>query len=156
MPTLTLPTQPATVRTFPVHDRPPQQRHVHVLVVSPELEIRQALFRALEDLSLDVTVCSNLAQAADVISRQVFELIFSDWHLPDGSFTDLAQVSDGARKNPRIVVMVRATDRETRLEGLSKGAFAVVRWPGCATDVEMAIIRAIREENRLSLFPPAA
>jgi DNA-binding response OmpR family regulator len=114
------------------------------------------LFRALEELSLDVTVCSNLAQAIDVISRQGFELVFCDWHLPDGSYADLIRATRSAHAAPRVVAMVRISDREIRLEALSNGAFAVVRWPGCATDVEMAILGAQREKDRLSLLPPVA
>jgi len=42
------------------------QRHVRVLLVSPDTEMRQPLLRTLESVSTDVIVCSNRAQAEEV------------------------------------------------------------------------------------------
>jgi|SRR5215472_8778660 len=148
----TLETQPATLRTIPSYARP-AQRGVRVLILSPYPEIRQSLRRTLEALSTDVTVCSNREQGEEVLSRQAFDLAFCDSYLPDGSYSDLIHSDHHwAHRTPRVAVIVRKGGQEFHLDTLRKGAFAVLQWPGCVTDVELALLRAMREEERTALF----
>jgi DNA-binding NtrC family response regulator len=147
MPILATAPQPSTVWEIPGYTGQ-QQRNVRVLVLSPDQEVRQSLRRTLEDLSTDVTLCSNRKQGEEVLARQAFELVFCDSHLPDGSFSDLIHPHRWAYGIPRVAVIVRKGDWELHMEALEKGAFAVLHWPGCITDVELAILRAIREEFR--------
>jgi DNA-binding NtrC family response regulator len=145
-------TQPATQRAIPGYASP-LQRGVRVLILSPYAEIRQSLRRTLEALSVDVTVCSNREQGEEVLSRQVFDLVFCDSDLPDGSYSDLIHSDHHwAHRTPRVTVIIRKGDRELHLDSLRKGAFAVLQWPGCVTDVELALLRAIREEDHITLF----
>jgi DNA-binding NtrC family response regulator len=147
--------QPATIRAIPGYGSP-QQSDVRVLVLSPYLEIRRSLRQALEALSTDVTVCSNREQADEVLSKQSFELVFCDCHLPDGSYSDLIHPCHWAHRTPRVAVVVRKGGRELCADALGKGAFAVLQWPGCITDLELAVLRAKREEERLFLFRAAS
>ncbi len=121
------------------------QRHVHALVISPRLELRKALLQVLESLSADVI--SSRAQAEEVLSHQSFEVVFCDEHLPDGSYADLIHADHCEHKIPRVIVATRVGEWELYLEAMRKGAFDVVRAPWHATDVEMAVIRALHEEE---------
>jgi DNA-binding NtrC family response regulator len=144
-------TRPGPVRPFHAHTNA-QQSNVRVLILSPQPELRRSLRKALESLSMDVTLCSNCKQGEEVLSKQSFELVFCDSYLPDGSYADLIHPFHWAHKTPRVVVVVRKGERELHLDALKKGAFAVVEWPGYVTDVELAVLRAMREEERISLF----
>jgi DNA-binding NtrC family response regulator len=147
----TLETQPATLRT--IRYARPLQRGVRVLILSPYPEIRQSLRRTLEALSADVTVCSNREQGEEALSRQAFDLVFCDSYLPDGAYSDLIHSDQHwAHRTPRVAVIVRKGDQELHLGALRKGAFAVLQWPGCITDVELALLRAMREEDRTAVF----
>jgi DNA-binding NtrC family response regulator len=148
----TLETRPATLRAIPSYASP-LQRVVRVLILSPHVEVRQSFRRTLEALSTDVMVCSNREQGEEVLSRQAFDLVFCDSYLPDGSYSDLIHSDHHwAHRTPRVAVIVRKDDQELHLDALRKGAFAVLQWPGCVTDVELALLRAMREEHRLALF----
>jgi DNA-binding NtrC family response regulator len=105
---------------------------------------------------MDVTLCSNCEQGEEVLSKQAFELVFCDSYLPDGSYADLIHPFHWAHRTPRVVVVVGKGERELHLDALKKGAFAVVEWPGYVTDVELAVLRAMREEERMSLFRAAS
>ena len=125
------------------------QRHVRALVVGPNIEVRRALLRTLEALSRDVIVCSTQTQAEEVLSRQTVDVVFCDEHLPDGSYDQLIHSNHWDHRTPRVVVTTRIGEWELYFEAVTKGAFDVIRSPWYAADVEMAVIRALREEGQL-------
>jgi len=127
-----------------------QPNLVRVLVVSPELESRQKLLQTLEAFPADAVVCSNRAQAEEVLSHQSFELIFCDAHLSDGSYAELLRKASLTSPGTRLVVTVREKDSEFSSSAAAEGAFAVVRWPGVATDIELTLLRAMRRQNQLA------
>jgi DNA-binding NtrC family response regulator len=112
------------------------------------MNVRRTLVRTLEALSADVIVCSTRAQAEDVLSRQAVEIVFCDEHLPDGSYCDLIRSVGPDGEIPRVVLITRTGEWELYFEATSKGAFDVIRSPWYATDLEMAVIRACREQDR--------
>jgi DNA-binding NtrC family response regulator len=138
-------TQPAGTFDDTPQDTP-TQRQVRVLVASPQLEVRQALIRTLDRLSADVISCSTRSQAEEVLARQEVDLVFCDEHLPDGSYSDLTHTNHWNHKIPRIVVATRHAEWDFYFEALRKGAFDITRSPWHATDVEMVLIRALRDE----------
>jgi len=81
-----------------------------------------------------------------VLARQEVDLVFCDEHLPDGSCGDLIHTNHWKHKIPRIVVTTRHGEWDLYFEALKKGAFDITRSPWHATDVEMILIRALREE----------
>jgi DNA-binding NtrC family response regulator len=101
-------------------------------------------------------VCSTREQAADVLCKQAVEIVFCDDHLPDGSYVDLIHCEHYEQRIPRIAVITRTGEWELYFEAIGKGAFDVLRSPWYATDVEMTVIRALREEEQPSLSRAAA
>jgi Response regulator containing CheY-like receiver, AAA-type ATPase, and DNA-binding domains len=118
------------------------------LVVSSHLEARHSLVDALEALGVDVIVCANRSQAEEVLSKQAFDIVFCDERLPDGSYFDLVHPNHWEHRVPRLVVTTRCGDWDLYFAALAKGAFDVIRRPGCATDLEMVVIRALHAEER--------
>ena len=149
-------THPSTLLTHLINQGPMSVRKVRALVVSPHLEVRRPLLRTLEALSADVTVCSTREQAEDVLSRQAFEIVFCDDHLPDGSYSDLIHAEHYDHRIPRIAVTTRTGEWELYFEAIAKGAFDVIRSPWYTPDVEMTVIRALREEEQPTLSRAAA
>jgi DNA-binding NtrC family response regulator len=60
------------------------------------------------------------------------------------------------RRIPRVVVTTRTGEWDLYFEAVTKGAFDVIRSPWYAADVEMAVIRALREEGQLACSGAAA
>jgi len=104
--------------------------------------------RTLEGLSSDVIVCSTETQAEEVLSRQTVEVVFCDEHLPDGSYDELIHANHWDHRIPKVVGTTRTGD--LCIEAVTKGAFDVIRFPWHAADVEMGVIRALREEGQLA------
>lgn len=129
-------------------ESPTQQRQVRVVVVTPQLEVRQVLIRTLDRLSADVICCSTRTQAEEVLARQEVDLVFCDEHLPDGCYSELIHCHHGSHKIPRVVVATRHGEWDLCFEALRRGAFDIARSPWHATDIEIIFIRALREECR--------
>ena len=120
-------------------------RQVRSIVVSGELEMRKLLLRTLEGLGVDVVVCNRIADAEEFLLKLPVDLVFCDERLPDGAYTDLIHVHHSENCIPRVVVTTRHGEWDLYFHALAKGAFDVIRCPCNATDVEMTMIRALRE-----------
>ncbi len=151
MPSLPMQARPAALLANRTNKGLVLPRIIRVLVVSPHLEVRRPLLRTLEALSTDVVVCSTHEQAEDVLCKQAVEIVFCDEHLPDGSYGDLIHRDHYDHRIPRIAVITRTGEWELYFEALAKGAFDVIRSSWYATDVEMTVIRALREEDQPAL-----
>lgn len=156
MASLCIQTQPRALLSQTAHDCLTLKRHVQALVVASQLEDRQPLVRILEAFPADVIACSSRSQAEEVLSQHAFEIVFCDERLPDGRYSDLLHLNRSDNKAPRVVVLTRSGDWELYLDAVNKGAFDVIRTPGYPTDVEMTVIRAVREEARRQLSPSIA
>ncbi len=117
------------------------------LIVSADLEGRRKINKILEALSIDCISCSTLNQAAEVLLLQNPQLIFCDEDLPDGCYADLL-VSKRPEGSPRRIVVLAGTGEwDLYLAATRRGAFDVIRSPWCPTDIELSVIRAVRDEK---------
>jgi DNA-binding NtrC family response regulator len=123
--------------------------HFTALVVSADLESRRAVTKILDALSIQTTSCSTLAQAQEALSRQPLNLIFCDERLPDGAYTDLLEVNHTRTIAPPLVVLTRTGEWELYMDATRHGAFDVIRSPWCPTNIELSVIRALKEEKQI-------
>lgn len=123
-------------------------RQKDVLVACTDPGNRSALVHMLESMSVNVFSCSTMNQISEVLSKQKVELVFCDEHLSDGSFRDLLRPKQPWMGRPRIVVIFRVGEWAEYLEALRLGVFEVISTPVHPTDVELAVIRATRDEDQ--------
>ena len=128
----------------------------NVLVVCREMGDRNALIHMLEGMSVSVFSCSTLSQAEEVLSSHKINLVFCDEHFSDGSFRGLLRTIQGWISKPHIVVICHLGDWEEYKEALQLGVFEVISSPFYPTDVELAVIRAMRDEVRESFYQVSA
>lgn len=131
-------------------------RRWDVLVACAEMRNRNALIHMLEGMSVGVFSCSTLGQAIEVLSSHKIELVFCDENLSDGSFRDLLRANQVWIGRPHIVVIVHLHEWAEYLEALQLGVFEVISPPLHPTDVELAVIRAMRDGVRESFFQVSA
>lgn len=141
-------TRPEIIRANPILTLP-NQRQVRCIVVSCELEVRKPLLRTLECLGIDVVVCNRILHAEESLSKIPVDIVFCDEHLPDGPYTDLIHAYHCANQMIRVVVTTQHGGWDLYFHALAKGAFDVIRCPCNAADVEMTVIRALREDGSL-------
>lgn len=88
----------------------------------------------------------------EVLSSQKVELVFCDEGLPDGTFRDLLRDDKGWASKPHIAVVVHSGNRAEYTEGLKSEGLEVIPFPLHPTDVELAVIRAMRDGSQESFF----
>lgn len=117
-----------------------------VLVASANLEHLRSLVRILEELPLNVITASTFQQAEEVLSRQRIAILFSDQQLPDGSYKKLLDYTHSVEQPVHLVLTTDAGGSVDPQEAAQCGVLGTLRYPFHATDVELQVIRAAREE----------
>ncbi|GAB2493910.1 sigma-54 dependent transcriptional regulator [Pseudoxanthomonas sangjuensis] len=110
----------------------------NALIVDDERDIRELLTLTLGRMGLRVDTAANLGDARELLSRNRYDLCFTDMRLPDGDGLDL--VGEIARNHPQTpVAMITAFgNMELAVEALKKGAFDFVSKP-----VDISVLRGL-------------
>lgn len=94
------------------------------LIVEDSSGAARILRRTLEKLGYEVTVATDGAEAWDILQRETFPLVISDWMMPrmDGrALCQRIRAQEGASYT-YVILLTSRSDREDRLEGLGSGA----------------------------------
>ncbi len=118
---------------------------IAVLVVSARLENKKALLRILNDLPVDVFTVTTQAQAREVLAQRAISIVFCEERVPDGTYLDLLAHTLTRHESVQFIVMLFAGEWTHYAEALRFGASEVVRCPLLPTDVELALIHAMRK-----------
>jgi DNA-binding NtrC family response regulator len=121
------------------------QNHVGALIVSGRFENRQQLSRILENLPTNVFVVGTLAHAREVLQEQAISIVFCDERMSDGPYRELVAFAKAQHKSVQFIVMLSTGEWPEFLQALGLGA-DVVRCPLQPTDVELALIHAMRKD----------
>lgn len=119
------------------------QNQVGVLIVSERVEDRQELARILDSLSANVFIVGTLAHAREVLQLQPITIIFCDERLSDGPYRELVHFAKDLRNTEQFFLMLTTGEWPEYLEALGLGVNAI-RYPVQPTDVELALIHAMR------------
>ncbi len=108
------------------------------LIVDDERDIRELLTLTLGRMGLRIDTAANLGEAREHLSRNTYDLCFTDMNLPDGNGIEL--VGDISRLYPRTpVAMITAFGNvELAVEALKAGAFDFVSKP-----VDISVLRGL-------------
>lgn len=124
------------------------------LIVDDERDIRELLTLTLGRMGLRIDTAANLGEARELLSRNTYDLCFTDMRLPDGNGIEL--VGEIARNYPNTpVAMITAFGNvELAVEALKAGAFDFVSKP-----VDIGVLRGLvkhaLELNNSERAPPA-
>ena len=124
------------------------------LIVDDERDIRELLTLTLGRMGLRIDTAANLGEARELLSRNTYDLCFTDMRLPDGNGIEL--VGEIARHYPNTpVAMITAFGNvELAVEALKAGAFDFVSKP-----VDISVLRGLvkhaLELNNSERAPPA-
>jgi DNA-binding NtrC family response regulator len=121
---------------------------VSVLVVSARLENKRSLLRILNNLPVDVFTVGTHAQARGVLAQRPISIVFCEERVPDGGYLDLLAHVLTRHESVQFIVMLFAGEWAHHAEALRFGATEVLRCPLLPTDVELALIHAMRKHPK--------
>jgi DNA-binding NtrC family response regulator len=115
-----------------------------ILIVSCRPENRKMLMRVFDGLPIDSYTASTINQAREALKSRSFSVIFCEERLSDGSYRDLLNETKSGSEHTRFVVMLCTGEWEEYLEAMRLGAEEVLRCPLQPTDIDLALIHAMR------------
>ena len=107
-----------------------------ILLIEDDITLGNGIRLALQNPSLQITLCHTLAEGRHVLDRERFDLLILDINLPDGSGLDLL---NEVRKTSAIpIILLTANDMEMDIvTGLESGADDYITKP-----FSLAVLRA--------------
>ena len=118
------------------------------LLVHQNAETMIALKFALERQGMRLAQAGSRAAAKRMLAGLApVPLVFTDTHLPDGTWADILAAAEGARRPVNVIVVARTVDTRFYVEAIETGAFDFIAPPFNATDLAYVVRSAL--ENAL-------
>ena len=104
---------------------------MNVLLVEEDFETQQLLCMSLQEDMHPVTLATNARQALELLSSGEFELVLSDWHLPD---MDALEFCRAIRQNPSpwycyIILYTRGSSKSDLAAAMEAGSDDILSIP---------------------------
>jgi len=120
-----------------------------ILVVDDTPEVLQSCRTALRKIPESVVILEQDSRAAlDLLSKERFDLLLTDLHMPDVDGRELLQAAHRHDPDLRVVVMTGFPTVETAIECLKLGAIDYVIKPIDTTEF-LSTVRRLLDERRL-------
>lgn len=112
-----------------------------LLIVEDDRQLAGALMRRLQS-RFDITMISDGASAAELLTRETFGVVLTDIQLPRMSGIDLLRVVRAYDLDVPVIVMTGAPSMETAIAAIELGALTYITKPFAGTKLEEALDRA--------------
>ncbi len=117
---------------------------ITALLVHQNSETMLALKSALERQGMRVAQAgSRLAAKRALSGLDPAPLIFTDTHLPDGTWADILAVGGSAKRPVNVIVVARTVDTRFYVEAIETGAFDFIAPPFNETDLAYVVRSAL-------------
>lgn len=114
------------------------------LLVYHSSETLAALQSALERLGMAISHAESRAQAKRLLNGlNPVPLVFTDTHLPDGSWTDILALANAAAMPVNVIVVARVVNTRFYVEAIETGAFDFLAPPFIPTDLAYVVRTAM-------------
>ncbi|MBV9672336.1 MAG: sigma-54-dependent Fis family transcriptional regulator [Verrucomicrobia bacterium] len=113
-----------------------------VIVIDDEPLIRRSLELQLRNKRLTVVLCSTMAEAERLISKDSFDLMFVDVRLPDGDGSQLLYRMNSEPEKPLIVIMTGYGTIDSAMGYIREGAFDYIIKPFTASQIDVILKKA--------------
>jgi DNA-binding NtrC family response regulator len=117
---------------------------ITALLVHQNSETLATLKGALERQGMHILQAESRAVAKRVLGGlNPAPLVFTDTHLPDGTWADILAVAENAKQPVNVIVVARLVDTRFYVEAIETGAFDFIAPPFNATDLVYVVRSAI-------------
>lgn len=102
---------------------------MRILIVEDEVTLNKTLAEGLNELNYQTDVCETLKDAEYFISIRNYDLVLTDWMLPDGNGIDLIAQTKQKSSRTAVVVLSARDDKDSEIEAFKEGADDYIRKP---------------------------
>ncbi|MBT0878937.1 MULTISPECIES: response regulator transcription factor [unclassified Campylobacter] len=102
---------------------------MRILVVEDEISLNKTLAEGLTEYGYQIDACENCKDAEYYIGIRNYDLVLTDWMLPDGDGTDLIHVVKHKSSRTSIIILSAKDDKESEISALKAGADDYIKKP---------------------------
>ena len=124
-----------------------------VLIASSDIENRNAIRAILAEDGVSTICASTVKETQEALVNTPVSIVICDQQLPDGSFKDLLHLAKKERPEVLVVVTSRTDDWKENVAAKQLGVFEVIPSPCQRSNVEWAVITALRAWRQRAALP---
>jgi DNA-binding NtrC family response regulator len=122
-------------------------KEIDLLIVSSRLENKKTILRFLEGLPLNIYTVGNVEEAEETLEEREIDLVVCDERLSDGAYCDVLALTIDRKPKIQFILLLCTGGQEECCEAIRLGVTDVVRPPLHPTDIELALIHALRQKQ---------
>ena len=122
-------------------------REIDLLIVSSRLENKKNILRFLEGLPLNTCTVGSVEEAEETFEEHEIDVVVCDERLSDGAYHDVLALTIDRKPRIQFIVLLCTGGQEEYCEAIRLGVTDVVRPPLDPTDIEVALIHALRQKQ---------
>jgi len=128
-----------------------------ILIIDDDELLSNTLSRFIRRMEHDVTSALNLEDGLKEVSTGVFDVVFLDVNLPDGSGLDVIPVIRKEPSPPEIIIITGEGDPDGAELAIKSGAWAYIEKPLSMENVDLQLARALQyRKEKSEIKPPVA
>jgi len=102
---------------------------MRILIVEDEITLNRTLQEGLIDFGYQVDSAENFKDAEYFIDIRNYDLVLTDWMLPDGDGVELCKIVKNRSSRTAVVLISARDDKESEIEALRAGADDYIKKP---------------------------
>ncbi|WP_121627450.1 homeostatic response regulator transcription factor HsrA [Poseidonibacter antarcticus] len=102
---------------------------MRILVIEDEITLNRTLQEGLTDIGYQVDAAENYKDAEYFIDIRNYDLVLTDWMLPDGDGIELCKIIKNRSSRTAVVIISARDDKESEIEALKSGADDYIKKP---------------------------
>lgn len=114
---------------------------MRILIVEDETTLNKTIAEGLQEFGYQTDMSESFKDADYMINSRNYDLVLTDWMLPDGSGLDLINIIKQKSTRTAIMVLSAKDDKESEIKALKAGADDYIKKP-FEFDVLLARIEA--------------
>ena len=128
-----------------------------ILIIDDDELLSNTLSRFIRRMEHDVTSALTLEDGLKEVSTGLFDVVFLDVNLPDGSGLDVIPVIRKEPSSPEIIIITGEGDPDGAELAIKSGAWAYIEKPLSMENVELQLVRALQyRKEKADIKPPVA
>jgi len=102
---------------------------MRILIIEDEITLNRTLQEGLIDFGYQVDSAENFKDAEYFIDIRNYDLLLTDWMLPDGDGVELCKIVKNRSSRTAVVLISARDDKESEIEALRAGADDFIKKP---------------------------
>lgn len=108
---------------------PPRISQMRILIVEDEVTLNKTIAEGLQEFGYQTDSSENFKDAEYYIGIRNYDLVLTDWMLPDGDGVDLISVIKNKSPRTAVVVLSAKDDKESEVKAFRVGADDYIKKP---------------------------